>query len=514
MALTTTSLKLYTGTTPNTDGVHVYFTSFANYLTHLSSHLLTTVSMDNYRVNALVIKVALGNTLTVANYKSVTYAVHDLDNVCYIVKSSVVQSGYAIFNVEIDYWGTYIASATFDTINVVRCNRRIGTGLYDTIRATNTRTEVALNPPDGEYPSGYPLFFDLNNIYIVFTLTFNVEQSSFGSTAATSMFAFKVKTLYDTYRAYIASHTPSGETPLYDNAIDVVIGIVGGIYGVSASNVWGTVTNDAKVTKAYLLPADLIYATGSSDIAVKSKSLYGTYSSLTCWDVGHFARFKTLTIDMDPDYEYYVGTINKGVKLVRTTDTTVTVTYKAIPNTNDVQVVIYQGDNQLDITSEFEVVLTMNDGDVTNLSGIKQALSMGIKGATAVSSMGPAGLASLAPDMIGLIGNHYQGHQSGNGDGLVTFRKSGNATLYLCAKYPYGYVKYKSVNNEQDNAKYKGAFFDAYVANFNTVFTAPLLYGSNINTYIQASVVISNLPYNAEQHIKQRLSQGVYIIKV
>ena len=514
------NLKLYTGKAPNTNGEYIYptahdsKTAFENFLTYLAPNLLATIADDNYRINNNTVRVAIDSTVTLANYKSVTYIVNELDNVCYIVKRGYAQSGCAIFDVTVDLWGTYIASASFDMINVARCNRRIGTGLYDQIRATNTYTEVAIPTPDGEYPTGYPLFYSLSRVYIVFSMTYNVEQTAFGATSATGLFAFNAKTLFDVYRAYIDAHTPSGDTPFYDNAIEVIIGIVSGIYGVHSSSVWGSATNDAKVTKAYLLPTELIYASGDTGIQLKSKSMYGEYTTLACMDIAHFARYKTLTLDVDPDYEYYVGTVHKGLKLVRTTDTTATVTYKCIPSTNDVEVVVIQGDNQADITTDFEVVLTMNDGDVTNLSGIKQALSMGLKGATAIASSGPVGVASLAPDVIGLMGHHYQGHQSGNGDGFVTFYKAGNATLYLCAKYPYGYVKYKSVNNEQDNAKYKGAFFDTYVATFASIFTPALLYGSNIATYIQANVALSNIPTDAQNAIRGALSAGIYAIKV
>ena len=461
------NLKLYTGKAPNTNGEYVYptahdsKTAFENFLVYMSSNLFATIADDNYRINNNSVRVVIDSTLTLANYKSVTYIVNELDNVCYIVNRAYAQSGCVIFDVTVDQWGTYIGLASFDLINVVRCNRRIGTGLYDQIRATNTITEVALQAPTGDFPEDYPLFYKLANIYIVFSMTYNVEQTAFGATSATGVFAFNAKSLFDVYRAYIDSHTPSGDTPYYDNAIEVIIGIVSGIYGVHSSSVWGSATNDAKVTKAYLLPTELIHASGDTGIELKSKSMYGEYTALACMDISHFARYKSLTLDVDPDYEYYVGTIHKGLKLIRTTDTTSTVIYKCIPNTSDVEVVVMQGDNQVDITSEFEVVLTMNDGDVTNLAGIKQALTMSLKGATSIMSGNPASVATLAPDVIGMIGNHFQGRQSGNGDGLVTFYKAGNATLYLCAKYPYGYVKCKSVNNEQDNAKYKGAFFDA-----------------------------------------------------
>lgn len=504
-----TSLKLYTGTTPNTDGVHVYFTSFANYLTHLSSHLLATISMDNYRVNALVIKVALGETLTLANYKTVTYAVHDLDNVCYYVKSAVVQSGYVIFDVDIDYWGTYIATASFDNINVLRCNRRIGTGLYDDIRATNTMTPVDIPTPAGHYPTGYPAFLDLDDVYIVFVLTYNVEQTPFGSVSATEMLAFRLDNLYDTYAAQTGANPQA-------NAVDIAVGVVGGIYAVDATNAWGfAMSNDAKVTKAYLVHRELIEAYADSVVTVKSQSMYGKFTSLSTYGVSKTTKSAIVSLSIDPDYNYYVGTTHKGLKVIRTTDLTTNVTYRCVATATDVQVVVIQGDNQMDITSEFEVVLTINAGDITNLAGIKAVLGTTLKsvGALASGNIGGA-VGGVAGEAVSMIGRHYHGSQSGNGDGILSYRKGGNATLYLGAKYPFGYVKCKSINNEQENAKYKGAFFDAYVSTLSGVFTPALLYGSAIPTYVQANVTISNLPERAQAIIKQSLARGVYMISV
>lgn len=509
------NLILYTGKAPNTNGLYAYFTSFSAYMAYLSSRIFTSITQDKFIINNGTVRIAVDNVLTIDNYKNVTYMINEIDNKCYIVNRVVVQSGYVIFAVTLDLWGTFIADADFEIINVARCNRRIAAGLYDAIRATNTVDEVRLPVPADDYPTGYPDFYKLERIYIVFTLVYNVEQSAFGATSATSMFALNAKTLFDAYRTLVEAGTPSGQTPSYENAIDVITGIVGGIYGVEASNFWVTTQNDAKVTKAYLLPADLIYTTGSSGITVKSKSLYGTYTNLVCLDVAHFARYHLENIEIDANYEYYVGTVNKGLKLVRTTDQTATVIYKCIPSANNIEVVVMQGDNQLDITSEFEVTLTLNNGDVTNLAGIKQALSMGLKGATAVTTTGTVGLTSLAPDVIGLIGRHYQGQQNGNGDGVLNFIQYGNATLYLCARYPFGYVRYKSINDEHANALRKGAFVDDYVSSFASIFDYPLLYGAAASpTYVQANVNLSNIPLEAQDAIKTALSSGIYLINV
>lgn len=517
MAITTT-LKLYTGTTPNTDGVHVYptahdsKTAFENYVAYLSTNLLTSATMDNYRINALVIKVALSQTLNLTNYKDVTYAIHDLDNTCYYVKSAVVQSAYVIYDVEVDYWGTYITSATFDNINVLRCNRKVGVGLYDQIRATNTFTETRYATPSGHYPTGDPAYYDLDDVNVVFAMDYNVHQSSTRAITASDVYAIDVKTLFNAYKTWCTQQSPP--ITMYDNPIDVAVGIVSGIYGVDATVAIFPSTNDAKVTKAYLISHELVDKTGQVDFTIKSKSMYGDYNIKPDY-VSRVPHFLPIAQDIDPDYNYYVGTPNRGLKLVRTTEAQATVTYKCTIHQNDVEVIVMQGDNQLDLTSEFEVVLTLNAGDITNLAGIKQALGMGVKGALSMGTMGIAGVTSLAPDVINMIGQHFQGHQTGHGDGVNNFRRT--AVVYdtgLGAQYPYGYTKCKSINDEQTNAQRKGAFFDAYVSTLDAIFTYPLIIGNAGATYIQANVAISSLPETAQSVIKQRLGQGIILIKV
>lgn len=502
------TLSLYAGISPNTNGKHVYYTALANYTSYLSTYLLTSVTSDNYRINAGTVKVATNNYITGANYKAVTYIYNSLDNTFYTVKRCELQSGYIIYEVEVDFWGTYIAVASYDSLNVLRCNRRLGVGVYDQIRATNTISTVDIPSPSS--PEGYPLFYTLANVYIVFALTYNVEQTAFGATSAMGLYGINVKTLYDLY--------VSGGGDANKNAIDIAVGIVGGIYGVESTNGYGiATTNDAKITKAYIIDKTMISPIPNTVVTITSKSMYGS------WTAGHGiavdfidedVKTKSISIDNDPNYNYYLGTINKGLKLIRTTETTLTGVYKCITSNNELCITVQQGDNQIDITSEYEVTLTLNDGDVTNLSAIKTVLSMTLKTGQAVASKGVAGIATLAPEVINLMGQHYYGAQTGNGDGVNNTRRLGNATLYLSAKYPYGYTKCKSVNDEQENAKKKGAFFDTYITSLDNIFSQPLLFGSDIPTYIQANASISNIPLVASNDIKGKLAGGVYVIKV
>lgn len=517
------NLLLYAGITPNANNKHYLYNDIATFKTALQSYLLKSVTLDNYRINSTVIKVKIDETITTANYKNVTYAINENDNVCYIVKSGILQSGFVIYDCDVDYWGTYIAQASFSHINVLRCNRNVDIGVYDNIKVTKNNVQTRFDIPDGQYvidnaqtpPREYKNYYKFENVYIVFCLTYNIEQNVWGGTSATGMFAFNLKDVYD---KYIQQSNPN----IYANPIEIARAWVGGIYGVTGTNGYGfAISLDAKVTKAYLLPKDLVYATTSlSVVSVTSKSMYGNYDAnnpLNVLEVSNLCLHKDFTININPNYNYYVGTIQKGLKVARDTSGSTLIRYQGIVNNNDIQVIVKQGDNQQDITSEFEIDLTMNDGDVTNLSGIKQALKTGLTVAQGLSTGNYFQMGTqITGDVVGMIGNHYYGKQSGNGDGVTTFYSPANATVGLGLLYPYGYTTCESVTDEQVNARNKGAYYDCYVSTLASIFTFAFI-GTGTNndaTYIQARVNVDNIPQQAITEITTRLNKGVYMVKL
>lgn len=518
------NLLLYAGITPNANNKHYLYNDIATFKTALQSYLLKSVTLDNYRINSTVIKVKIDETITTANYKNVTYAINENDNVCYIVKSGILQSGFVIYDCDVDYWGTYIAQASFSHINVLRCNRNIDIGIYDNIKATKNNVQTRFDIPDGEFvvdtsttpPTEYRQYYKLENLFIVFCMTYNVEQNVWGGTSATGMYAMRLSDILSKYK----TDNPSITFP--PNVLEIARAWVGGIYGVSATNGYGFAThNDAKITKAYILSSDLIYATTSfTVVSVLSKSMYGDYGNnnpLTVWEVVNLNIFKDFTININPNFNYYVGTINKGLKVTRDTSGSTLIRYQSIVNNNDIQVIVKQGDNQQDITSEFEIDLTYNEGDVTNLAGIKSALKMGLStiGTVASGNYLSAGL-NVAGGVVDMIGTHHYGQQVGNGDAITTFYRAGNANLGLCCVYPYGYTTCESTTDEQVNARNKGAYYDCYVSTLASIFTYTFI-GTGTNndaTYIQARVNVDNIPQQAITEITTRLNKGVYMVKL
>lgn len=520
-------LLLYRNITPNTsNGKHYLFTAFSDYKDFLANNLLKSVELNNYRINSNVIKVKIDTVLTISNYTTVTYIINELDNTCYLVNDASVQSGYIIYNCTVDYWGTYIADASLSNICVQRCNRNIGIGIYQDINATKTNEEVAFAIPQQYQVENLPTAWKFNEVYAVFVLTYNVEQTAFGGVSTTNMFGINLKTLYDFYVNH-AEDQEEREVRQLENPLDIATNIIGGIYGVKAMANYGfQVTNDAKVLRCYFVPSNLIYMLHSGVIDIKSKSMYGSYNEIPVDEVSNIQMYYNYTININPNYNYYIGSYAKGLKLIRTTENTITIKYKCINKHSELQIVAQQGDNEIDITSEFETTITLNDGDVTNLSGIFHVLNTSLKagsaivgGATAQTPKGQWGAVGSALGAVTYalepLQNHFYGKQEGNGDGLSTFWRAGFATVGAGIRSPFGYTRCESINNEQEIARKYGAMFNTYIDSLASIFTFTLLgTGSFSDTYVQANVNVDGVPMIAREQIKQKLQQGLYLINL
>lgn len=522
------ALLLYTRITPNTsNGKHYLYDNLTTYKNFLSTYLLKRIELDNYRINANVIKVKIDNDITPTNYTRVTYALNEFDNTFYIVNDAMIQSGFVIYTCTVDNWGTFISDALLSNICVQRCNRNIGVGIYQDINATKTNVQVPFAIPQEYQVEGHADAWKFNEMYIVFSLTYNVEQSVFGGISACNMFALNLQDLYEKY-VNGAKDEEEKQVRSYENPLDIALNIVGGIYGTQATSNYGqSVTNDAKVTKCYFMPSNLIFTTGLANvISVKSKSMYGTYDALGVYEISNVQAYRTFTITVNPNLNYYVGSYNKGIKLIRTTENAINVTYKCINKYNELQVIVMQGDNEEDITTEFETTITLNDGDITNLSGIFHVLNTSLKAGGAivggVTADKPKGRWDALGSSVGAVGyaleplqNRFYGKQQGSGDGLSTFWRAGLASAGIGIRTPFAYTKCESINDEQEIARKYGAMFNTYVPSLTSIYSYNLLgTGTFSDTYVQANVNVDGVPTVARNEIKQKLQQGIYLIQL
>ena len=534
-------LYLYKNITPNTDDKHYCFNNPSVFINALTSNLVKSVSLDNYRINTNIIKIALDNTLTESIADMLTYAidVHENNGTityfrCYHVDRINIQSGYVILYCSVDLWASYFHKATFNNFVVTRCNRNVGKGILDEIKGTRgapTRTYCATyGSLDG--PSIANQLMTRNLVYIVFALKYNIAQNIAGAVDRVGLFAFNLQDLVQ--RLYNAQSDNDINKPYYAmvNPVELAMDVVSGIYGIVGRNMWGSATLNAVVIGAWF--SDNIGAVEATNVTIKSKPNWNNFTDITIipYEVALVEKTKTLTIVNDFNKQLYVGTMQNGLKLQRTTEATIDVTIKTIPSNDKLTIIAYQGDNQQDITDAFSVTLGTTDGDVTAereaLEVVKTSIKFfgaGLAIAKGGSAGGLAGVIALqgatsvvANDLerSGHIGNMISG-----GDGAIAYYRiaTGNTgnpagAIAFPITNPYVINGFDSVNDENANVRLYGAMFSE-LTTLTHVFTCSLMgTGSNNDTFIRANCSVDNIPNEASEYIKSKLQSGIYLVNL
>ena len=480
-------LYLYKNKTPNIDNnLFYYFTDFQAYLTELGTPYLS-IDKNSYQINNNVVT-AKTDSINV-DVDAITYVI-DYDTTyyrCYHVNNANIVSGYLYFDVAVDYWGSFIAKCSLENIVVNRCNRNIGTGVYDDINIV-------------DYPiiSDYSKVYSMSELAIVFVAIIqNSTSSLFVNNSSTSIHIY----------AEPCSNFSHFETPNISNIIDEVSGIY------SAQATIGTL--ECSIIKAWIVPLQWLYLNANPVIPTfnfKSTKYSGTIIPTYEVAISHvnniILNIPEPQITIDPDYKYYVGTNQNVIELPRITQTT-KVRLKTIVSQDDVQILIYNGNNYVDISNSFNVTLTTNDGNLTS----QQHISKGIQtlatfiGGYAQMLSGGAGLYSGATSIV----NAFQPNQAkigyiNGGNGVDSFFDYNSTPIA-----PIKLLKYKSVNNENEIANRIGANFNIKIADIPSIFNSVMLGTGSNNTYIQADAIVKNVCIDAMQTIKNALRSGIYV---
>lgn len=529
-------ITLYKKFTPNTENaVHYLFEYVNDYINKISPNLVVTYDIENYRINRNVLMIKFDNYINAKNYDDITYICDNFDENgyqrFYFVENCYQQSGYAFYNLSIDYWASYIYRARIDNIHVKRCNRNIATGVYrdDFITKTNLNEWLPIN---GTTSGSNNKRFDVNKASIVFCMSYNIESTNTGSIDTTQLFAINLKDLKENYCYYRPDGTEREQNEKLElsqttNAVDYAIAVVGGIYGVSA---WGPIkdTNDAKVTQAWIVDNTLLLTTENLVEGIKTRNLYDgrTLNNTLVKAVVPSNLSRYFSLNLDKNYNYYVGTQGKGLKIKKLSSTT-QVQYNVIVGQSDLKVIIKQGDNQMDITDAFAVQLTLNAGEITGLRAIVSTMQhsyqevarfMTLQNNKDATKLDYAG---LAVDYAGGFQNKFVGTLIGSGDGYLNFRNlisSGFSTDYneninFPVYNPYALTKCQSIENEDEIVALQGITFDCYITDLSYIFNYNLLTETN-STFLQCDCNVTNTILDACNLIKTKLASGIFIEKI
>lgn len=525
-------ITFYKNILPNQGNhTYLYFNDLSAYVNYLSADALPSYDVDNYRFNRLSVRITIDTNIHEGNYKNITYMYYNdiAHQEFYFITSAIIQSNCIIFTLQMDMWATYLLQTNISRINVVKCNRNIGIGIYDDIAGTNEETyqNVYIN---GVTSGDDNQYFDLNKCSIVFCLNYNWKEKVTSAVTQTECFSID---LYTLKKLLIDSGTDE-DTKLYNsyqNAVDIAIAVISGIYGVEAT---GFAANEAHVITAWLVDNRNILTTDGL-ITIKSTSEYFQDLSFTPKKVLPFRSSQTYTLSsLNINKKYFFGTRAQKMEITRTTEPVINIKIEWTTKTDGLSCVIKQGGNQLDITSSLQVNLSTNNGDVVGIRTLISTFSsianaglrvagLQLSDAGLVSGQGALGISGAAVGVGSMLKpSGLRGSQIGSGDGASCFRDVRSSALsktpydnLVPVKNPYEWCIQNSMTNEEAIAAFNGANFNDFIESLPNIFTYDFLVLSLTElTYIKANALIEKIPQEAKDQITQALRNGIYIKKL
>lgn len=501
-------INLYTHDFNVGEEVHYCFFDRNKYLAELSKYLLLSLPFGSWRFNRG--QILISKEVFARNKK-------DWGRVCYLcdtgedgtpaafwhVTSKTEQSGYIIFNIVKDLWGSNYPYASLKEVRISRCSRNIGNGCLDDIK------EVEGNEHYKTLKTLDPLY----NYDVVFLASVIMKKEWFGTNPLTQTFLFAIP-LTEVYNKQTAN-TWANLDP-----VDKVRFLIGGLYSAQG----GTADTNISVLKCWILPRDLV-SLSSVKIAKLNGSSFVMPTSYSFENVSIANPNQgSMTFDMADfignettwyyDYKIAFGPWGNEMTLTHfTNDTKVYV--RAFIECADVRVELVQGSNVKDISSSFELNLNVNNQVGTSAQDLQKAVSkisaIVASGAIGYSKGGAVGAAiGVGASAIALRENQTANSPaSASGDGAMIFY-GGNANGVT---YPWVLKGYKSLADEMKNAYFNGANFDirnndlAGIQNKNHL-------GANSyeedSTFIQcSSLEVSLVDRETSDFIAQEFKRGI-----
>lgn len=443
----------------------------------------------------------------------------------YFVDSiQVINTGLRLYT-RLDLWSTYIGRARIDNLKFTRTNVKL----------------IFKEPSPFTIPE--PLYFteelkiDLGQRD--FLGAFNGRPRGRGITRnSLRVYAtIKHKTYTDISTAIDEIHTyefnpadiATNPAAITQKDIQNLIALVSSIYAVTNNG-----EGNAEVMHLYIYQAGLRKNTS----AVKFKGvLNGNKTDIDAFelrpDVSEYriSLYNTSTADTPPantvKLEWlgrviYFGTKYNGIKLPYFVGE-FTIRFVVMTNNDGLIFTVMAGEEQRDITRSFEVTIVANTGTLTSQESAAKWLGViaNTAGGTFQIAAGGAGYVSgaaqIANAFIGLPNNN-NGTYIGGGDGLTTFDDIINNEsdyLWLCI-YRTTVSNLYAENLIKANGAQCEYIWNNPKANLMEFLTdLPSLIGGDISSHVVAcECSVKNIPYAAAQYIKDKLAEGLRLIKV
>ncbi len=498
----------------------------------IGSGYVAAVKMDNYRTDDGQISVA-GISEQIAG--KAAYAI-ELDSnktngkfdywKCYQIKSCRLVSGYAIFSVAVDLWGTYFPQADVSALRVTKCNMNIGNGTFDKIDYTHTLTTLTdefykpFSVGGMSYSvddEGYAYMSD-DDAFLVFTANCIVTDTDAtdetSSVSAYYIFANTLKAIRESYPESVrTSHT----------SVELAARCISGIVGLPTGTTnWKM--RKCEIAKAFILPASMVEIIAGGMTFKYKTPYYNTaltsipfYYVLPTWQK---MPINIPALSLDPNYKWTMGVIGEGLEVARSTQDDVAYINLTI-GYDGVHVVAEQGTQQADISKAFELSLIGKSQEADASTKIGNVLSsmLGTLGSVAkgVSSKNPVvgAVGAAAGEGQKLIAKaNARAEPSGSvssADGYITFNYDANDKV----TYPFYWSFYKSADDEQQRARLYGANFDKTFKDWGSLMTTPISVffdeGKHDYPFVQATCNVTGVNDEAAKYIETMIAKGIYL---
>lgn len=521
-------LRLYSRAFNRDEKIHYLFDTHARYLSEIASYLLFTIPFNSYQINNGRIFVS-PKFVNVAGVETET-TLEELSRVCYVadveydddsnitravyyfVRRCYDESGNMILDVERDLWASSLLKASFGAFHVTRLNRPFNEWelpSFDNSYGDDTAQALGKN-------------IAINKMAVVFKLNMALNGGLFVADVSKTMLL--CVNLQDIYNAIHAAYADFDN----DNIVDKVIDIVSGIHSVLWDNGFDT---GASVSQAWLIPTEALGTTYAltNISAIRTRGLFtkGNVLNITTAKlVAPNAYTKAFNVpsayeDMtgiELDLEYYIeaGTAHNSMPLRRGGSYDM-IYYRFLLDTSGVSVHIEQGTRNKDITSAFELALSLNGANETSMVAQtkflgKMAASIASVGANlAIGNVAGAGLAAIGG--VGTITEEAMGtnvnRASSGGDAALTYSYS--SIQVLC---PFAIRIWHITIGLKGILALKGALNDDYItyAMFPLIETMSYFDGHNNppTPFIVCDYVeVNGLNGEEEKYFKDEFARGI-----
>ena len=487
-----------------------YFKQADNYLSALLPYKLTDITnVDNFLITTGTINIKYDilniNQLMNTSYIALTYTSENNLKTYqfYKVLTKEIRKEYCVFSVEKDLWANGLCqNAMFDSCKVLRCNRNIGTGVFDNVN--NLKSNVPI----------YTMYDSAEHTPIT-DLAFIVECVT--KVNNSTIFQTQVST---------STHLYLCDFPLQESefpTIDAMISYIQRIFAMQNPN--RTEDSESNIIKCFIIEKKYINYDASKNNYVYLK--FGQDENLKMKGyplIGGLKDTNIILSNLNNNYKNYFGTKGKYL-LINNKNTSQKIIFRTITSNDDLSLQLIYEDNILDITDQFLISLTTNDGNLTtqqeiqkNLKQIANVASGAFQiiagGAGLISGASPiAGSAAIVTGASQIAGSFTQSLSQGintskstSGDGYVNFI---NNDILIYSK-PFYIISYESLFDETENAKKKGINFNSFI-DFDTIFTKDYIIENTGKTFIQAVVNLPNVDIENKVYIESLLQNGIYI---